>query len=721
MTYAFDSKLGEQLYQILPEVYRTRDKTSNQVAGDSGNEDLARYLDAHGHLLDLIHATLRQQHDDALPESSQDWLLPYFADLLAANMVSPDSEGRHAEIVNAVSWRQRKGTIKCAEEIAEAVGQMEVEIQEGWKRVAKTPRIGMPLMSAKVWDDSLNIDMTIPSEAVRHPSLPAVMVDLRRPSRAVESDITNPATRVSSFAGIKQSWRQANLHGVPCFPDSFDDVSLRTVDIRTPDVANGHYHHKRLLAYTPPPAGLFPFEPIQITWAQRNDSLYAHLIEEKEENGVCYISNMTDRVVVITDEVVLSPAMSYHVKGLHFSTKLSVDNGGRIELHRVVATEVQVDTPDTDEPVLTASDCLFDELSVGSGAAKLDSCTILTKTFLNHIDAVDCLFMDMTGTAISGVIQYSRIPDSPPISSDKMTVEDSTSDEPTFFINQTDLTARAVLTPATDKSIVTGASDSEEMGYFHHGRKNRPVRIDGNFTGVDSLILQSRGAYALEDVVFEGNVEVLGGTLELVRSTIKSLTMNTALSVDANDSVVPVLDAKDCVFDEITVVNSLARLEYCTVMKAANCLQLEASDCIFAGAITNGSGGLPESGCIRYSRIPADFNGSTLNVISGRTSTITREMPIFIKFDYCTGGAYEYRTAAYGEPGYGVLHLLTTDAIRFGAEDGGEMGAYHHKYYSLKAEAVLEKMREFLPVGIEPILIQDTRLLHVPPEQLTLE
>ena len=54
--------------------------------------------------------------------------------------------------------------------------------------------------------------------------------------------------------------------------------------------------------------------------------------------------------------------------------------------------------------------------------------------------------------------------------------------------------------------------------------------------------------------------------------------------------------------------------------------------------------------------------------------------------------------------------------IRFGAEDGAEMGAHHHKYYSLKIEAVLEKIQEFLPVGIEPVLIQDRRLLNLPPE-----
>ena len=114
----------------MPEVYRTRDKAAAKAGEEAETEDLAGYLDAHGHLLDRIHATFEQQFKDRLPESSQDWLLPYFAQLLAVNIVSPDSEGKHEEVSNALSWRQRKGTLKCAEEIAEAVGQMEVELQE---------------------------------------------------------------------------------------------------------------------------------------------------------------------------------------------------------------------------------------------------------------------------------------------------------------------------------------------------------------------------------------------------------------------------------------------------------------------------------------------------------------------------------------------------------------------------------------------------------------
>ncbi|MCP4256657.1 MAG: hypothetical protein GY774_03910 [Planctomycetes bacterium] len=997
MNYAFDSRLGKQLYRLLPEVYRTRDKKTVQAVEGSGTEDLAKYLDAHGHLLDLIHATLEQQLRDALPKSSQDWLLPYFAQLLAANIVSPDSDGRHAEISHAVSWRQRKGTLKCAEEIAEAVGQMEVEIQEGWKRVAMTPHIGMPIIPAKALDATLDIDMTVPtvpSEAIRHPTLPAAMVDLRWPSRAVEAPATNPAARISSFGGVKQTWRQANPHGVPCFPGSFDDVSRRTVDIRTPDAINGHYHHKCLLAYAPPPTGLFPFDPIQLKWDERRDSLYEHLIEEKEENGVSFIRNKTNRIIEITDDVTLRPANTYRVEGLNFKTKLSVVVGGSLELHRVEAVEVQVDTSSTDEPVLTAKDCLFNELSVGVGPAKLDSCTILTKGYLYDIDAVDCIFMDMSGTSISGVVQYSRIPVKPPIDPDNMTIEDSTKEVPKFFgerikydiDNERDNNGAGVLKPDCSENIYTGASDGREMGYFHHGRKARPVRI----AGIYSFELPDNDGYPLEELIFKDAVKVISGKLKLRRAAVQEITV-----VSNGDSLLPVLDAKDCLFDKLTVANGLARLECCTIMDKADCKHLRASDCIFKGNVTYGAGNEPLSGCVRYSRIPEGFDGSTLNVHIGRTDTNTRAMPIFNKFSYCKdsiairalaidpqnsatiyagtngggvfksmdgglnwaemntvltdldvralvvdpsnrniiytgtygggvfswddsnrywvklnegltgpygqyvqalavdpndstiiyvgtngggvfkrkdaglnwlvqnngltnldvqalaidpagthhashigvgfvtgtlyvgtngggvfrwdntsrswvklnkgltdlnvqalaidpkdstiiyagtngggvfksvnggrywaekntdltdlnvralaidptgtlyvgtngGGVFSWddggqkwtqkraarslkvsvrRNARFGEPGYGVLDPVTPDAVRFGAEDGGEMGACHHKYYSLKTEAVLDKMREFLPVGIEPVLIQDTRLLHVPPEQ----
>jgi hypothetical protein len=188
----------------------------------------------------------------------------------------------------------------------------------------------------------------------------------------------------------------------------------------------------------------------------------------------------------------------------------------------------------------------------------------------------------------------------------------------------------------------------------------------------------------------------------------------------SNADVIPVIDAIDCLFDQLSVPNGLARLEYCTVMKSAECLHLQASDCLFVGDITGVGASEPESGCIRYSRVPEGLEGSSLNIRSGFTDTNTRVTPVFIDIDVCLASGYEQRLPEFGEAGYGVLHAVTAEAIQFGAEDGGEMGVGHHKFYSLKAAAMLEKMQAFLPIGIEPVLIYDRRLWHVPPQTTIL-
>jgi hypothetical protein len=61
------------------------------------------------------------------------------------------------------------------------------------------------------------------------------------------------------------------------------------------------------------------------------------------------------------------------------------------------------------------------------------------------------------------------------------------------------------------------------------------------------------------------------------------------------------------------------------------------------------------------------------------------------------------------------LHPANTDAIRAGAEDGGELGAYHHQHLCLRESAVREKLVEYLPFGIEAVLVPDPRLSSAPP------
>ena len=512
------SSAGRQLYRLLPEVYRTRDEG-----------DLAAYLDACGCLLDKIRATLIQRLADSFPDvqeeetaqgrifenKCQDWILPYFAQLLDVRLVSPESDGRREEVSKAVSWRKRKGTLTCIEQIAQAVAQTEVEIQEGWKRVAVSARIGVPLLLPEVFGEDREIDMSNPLEAARHPGLPAVTVDFRFPSRAVRSSPNNPAAHKSRFGATTFYWRQANPHGVPCFPGSYADVSRRTVDLRTPTWRRGHAHPKRVLLFAPPADEYFDPDSRIVIWNKRHQEKYAGLFREEERDGVWTLRGLTKKPL-----------------------------------------------------------------------------------------------------RIRGVINCN-----------------------------------------------------EEKTYRFIG-----VRID------HSLIVR------------KGRLELRDCAVRQVKIHVKNIKG-------------PVLDAKDVLFGRVHAPRALVRLEYCTVLAKMRVEVLQASDCIFNGSLRNGRRGsaLP-SGCIRYSRIPMNL----LKVGEAAKRQLLSQSN--------TAAEAIFFSTQFGKPGCGVLHPAAPAAISFGGEDGGEMGAYHKYHHVLRVQAALDKLKDYLPVGMEAVWIHDTLLRCPPPE-----
>lgn len=489
------SPLGKQLFDLLPEVYRTRDTEGRDSSGD-----LARFLDGCGHLLTLLRRTLDQRLADSFPDNPpagppcQGWLLPYFADLVDVRLASPDEAGRRDEVAHAVAWRQRKGTLGILEEIAEKVGRFEVEVQEGWKQVATTPRLNVPLMPAKALGEPNLFDSPDfcrhPNWAARHPGLAAVTVDLRHPSRAMQVESVdggppqNPAAQQTNFNGTIVWWRQVNPHGSPCFPGSYEDISRRTVDVRTPDWHQGHAHPRRILLYTPPPPGFF-------------------------------------------------------------------------------------------------------------------------------------------------------------------------------------------------------ASDG--------------------FKTMGDLILTESKEHVVSDTIIDGVLRLQAGTLCLEHCAVRRLEAAAPLSPGK-----PVVTARHSLLGE-AAIPGFARLEYCSVLEHFQADRLQASDCIFWGSVTLSPATAVAPHCLRFSRIPPGLAADHLLTYRNTTDILTS-----YEFEFEEGGATVRRRAAFGEPGCAVLHPATAAAIRFGAEDGGEMGVYHEWRCSLLLAAVQEKIQGFLPVGIEAVIVPDIRLLHLP-------
>ncbi len=517
------TRTGRQLYDLLPAVYRNRD-AERPEQGD--RRDLAAYLDACGELLDRLRNTLDQRLADAFPQgehdgrAAQSWLLPYFARLLDVRLSSPHVDGRRAEVADAVAWRQRKGTAASVESIAEAVGQLEAEIHEGWQRVAVTPRVDMPQLPAAAFGLAQAPDPNNPLEAARHPALPAATPDFSHTGRAVQTESRHPLARRTRFPAGAVYWRQSDTRALPCFPGSFQDSTRRTVDLRTPSWDRGHFHPRRVLLFVPPPTGFFTFAPVELTWGNR-----AQRVDDTTVDGVRELRPRPDAdgtlpVVTITNTPPAFGGGVLRITDLNFNGTLTI-TAGRVELERVAARRITVQTAGTDEPVLEAKDCLFERLAAPAGLVRLEACTV---------------------------------------------------------------TVRA-----------------------------------------------------------------------------------EAARLQASDSILP---------DQLDVA---------------------------------GAGG---PSCVRYSRLPAAALAVSPALL--QRAEVTTLDPVFFDFDVCAAGGV-LSAADWGVPGHAVLHPATPEILCNGAEDGGEMGAYHHRMHCLQAAAVLTKLEEFVPVGLVPALIPDPSLLSSPP------
>ncbi len=476
------TNFADRLYAALPTVYRTRDK----------NGVLACYFGACGDLLDALRQTLVQRYADIFPDSDgeelacQDWILPYLADLLAVRLVSPEAEGRRQEVNNAVAWRQRKGTRRVAEWIAEAVGQFEIELIEGWQKVAVTASIDSIKLPATTYgvappDESYNTLAwrTTASMGARHPTLLAGTVDLRCPAGAVSVPVDghgnplNQAARRTRFPGAPAKWwRQASLHGVPCKPGAFDDPSRRTADIRTPRWDRGHALPRRLLLFVPPAAGLCETPAITLDWSDRGTAGFSEHVSVTDSGDMTEIRPAAGNAgpTRITGDIRIKDKDTL-IEGLCLEGAVSMD-GGVLRLQRVAVQMVRSTNGPTEKPAVYAEDSIIGNFDAIDRIVQLVYATVLTDAVCGEIRASDSIFMrpitDSVGSAPSGCIRYSRV------HSDQDTANCSTFSTttrlPLFFSSDFGTWGCCVLHPASPRSVLNGAEDGGELGAHHHRR-----------------------------------------------------------------------------------------------------------------------------------------------------------------------------------------------------------------------------------------------------------
>lgn len=170
--------------------------------------------------------------------------------------------------------------------------------------------------------------------------------------------------------------------------------------------------------------------------------------------------------------------------------------------------------------------------------------------------------------------------------------------------------------------------------------------------------------------------------------------------VDATDpTLIAVVASVDSTTNKPAPAGALT-MTGCTVIgKVYVSLLSLASDCIFLAELTEADvsstpplwsaplwAARQQQGCVRFSYVPA-------GAILPRQYECVEQAP--------GGRAPMFYSLQYGNPAYAKLLPTTDPAILQGADDSGEMGAFHFLLAPLREADLLTRLAEYVPVGLE--------------------
>jgi hypothetical protein len=180
------------------------------------------------------------------------------------------------------------------------------------------------------------------------------------------------------------------------------------------------------------------------------------------------------------------------------------------------------------------------------------------------------------------------------------------------------------------------------------------------------------------------------------RSILGAIRTSEFVITNATDSIVDATDPTNVAYaalDGSSGGGALTLLGCTVVGKVHATLLTLVSNSIFWAGLVHGDTWVTgliadrkQEGCVRFSFLPA--GAKTPRRFECVEQAIASPQPIFFAL-------------RYGRPGYVKLLASTPDVIRRGADDGGEMGAFHFVLAPLRETDLRVRMQEYMPVGLE--------------------
>lgn len=244
------------------------------------------------------------------------------------------------------------------------------------------------------------------------------------------------------------------------------------------------------------------------------------------------------------------------------------------------------------------------------------------------------------------------------------------------------------------------------------------AHLSGNLTvqGTASANLPNPGQFILDGVLLEGALTIRPGNLgelHIAHSTILPSDMGDGILVEAQTTAgqqnerltlrltrtivrslklaetVLTLQLRDCIVEAengtaIMARGAIADIEACTILGTTQVRSIKASNSIFVRRVT---ATLRQTGCVRFSYLPLD-------------SLVPRRFRCH-PTDATTHVIPQFTATTYSQPGYGQLAQSCPVEILTGAEDEGEIGAFHFLQQTQRVKNLQTRLDEYLRFGLE--------------------
>jgi hypothetical protein len=122
----------EQIYELLPAIYRTRDAENG--------EPLKALLGVIATQVNVLQDNIQQLYADEFIETCARWVVPYIGDLVGADLIYElaNGIGQRAYVANTIGYRRRKGTLIDLEQVSMDISGLPAVGVEFFKRLVTT-------------------------------------------------------------------------------------------------------------------------------------------------------------------------------------------------------------------------------------------------------------------------------------------------------------------------------------------------------------------------------------------------------------------------------------------------------------------------------------------------------------------------------------------------------------------------------------------------------